>query len=556
MTTTALPAVPALERPALALRGAFAGTGDLLRLALRRDRVLLPVQLAVCALLFVSTLSSVSELYGTQEQRDTIQGMLATNPAFLVLLGPYENTGSVASTVSWRVGIFMVAVFGVLAVMAVVRHTRKEEQLGRLELVRAARVGSLAPLVTGLVVGAIFAVVSGALTAAVVWSQGPPDGAVALGAQVVGVGLAASGIAAVTAQVASSSRGANSLGVWIVIGGYLLRGGADVDPDALGWLHWVTPVGWAQQIDPYGANDYLPFLLCVALFVVGGLAAGWLTLHRDLGAGLIAERRGPAHSASLTSTSALVARLTRSSFVIWAVSVGVYMFFVGYLMATAGTMVTENEQFAQYVTAMGVQGSDIAAGFAALIMSWTAYAGAGYGVTVVQDIRTEEALGRTEAVLATRVSRTRYLVAWLAGAIGGAVLLLGLAGLALGAGNALASGTSWGDSIADGLGAAVVHLPAVLVVIGLTSALYGWFPRLVGLGWAVIAASFLVTLLGSLLDLPDAVVDLSPFAHAPAVPAVAWSDVDWAPLGWLLLVAAAFLTLALAGFRRRDVPIV
>ncbi|MFD7310907.1 ABC transporter permease [Promicromonospora sp. NPDC059942] len=556
MTATTLPAVPVLERPALALRGAFAGTGDLLRLALRRDRVLLPAQILVCVLLFVSTLSSVSELYGTQEQRDTIQATLVTNPAFLVLLGPYENTGSIASTVSWRVGIFMVAVFGVLAAMAVVRHTRKEEQLGRLELVRAARVGSLAPLVTGLVIGVIFSVVSGALTTAVVWSEGPSAGAVALGAQVAGIGLAAAGLAAVAAQVASSSRAANALGVWVVIGGYLLRGGADVDPDALGWLHWVSPVGWAQQIDPYGANDYGPFLLCAALFVVGGAAAGWLTLHRDLGAGLIAERRGPAHSTSLTSTGALMARLTRSSFVVWAVSIGVYMFFVGYLMATAGDLVTENEQFADYIAAMGVRGSDIAAGFAALIMSWTAYAGAGYGVTVVQDIRGEEALGRTEAVLATRTSRSGYLGAWLAGAVGGAILLLGVAGLALGAGNALASDTGWGESLGDGLGAAVVHVPAVLVVIGLTSALFGWFPRLVGLGWAVIAASFLVTLLGSLLDLPDAVVDLSPFAHAPAVPAVAWADVDRAPLGWLLLIAFALLTLAFAGFRRRDVPVV
>jgi ABC-2 type transport system permease protein len=556
MSATTLSGVHPLERPALALRGAFAGTGDLLRLALRRDRVLLPVQIAVCLLMFVTTLSSVSQVYGTQEQRDTMQVGLVANPAFQVLLGPYENTGSVASTVSWRIGIFMVSVFGVLAAMTVVRHTRKEEQLGRLELVRAGRVGSLAPLTVGLIVGVIFSVVSGALVSAVMWSEGPSDGAVALGAQVAAVGLAASGIAAVTAQLASSSRGANSLGVWIIIGGYLLRGGADLDTDELGWLHWVSPVGWAQQIDPYGADDYRPLLLCVALFVVGGLVATWLTLHRDLGAGLLAERRGPAHSASLTSTGALVARLTRSSFVIWAVSVGVYLFFVGYLMATAGDLVADNEQLADYMAGMGVRGSDMAAGFAALIISWVAYAGAGYGVTVVQDIRAEEALGRTEAVLATRTSRPGYLGAWLVGAIGGAILLLGIAGLALGTGNAVASDTGWADSLRDGLGAAVVHLPAVLVVIGLTSALFGWFPRLVGLGWAVIAASFLVTLLGSLLDLPDAVIDLSPFAHAPAIPAVAWADVDWTPLGWLLAIAVALFALAFVGFRRRDVPIV
>jgi ABC-2 type transport system permease protein len=98
--------------------------------------------------------------------------------------------------------------------------------------------------------------------------------------------------------------------------------------------------------------------------------------------------------------------------------------------------------------------------------------------------------------------------------------------------------------------AALAYHPAVLVVAGLVVAAFGILPsRAVAIVWTAVALFFLMAQLGPLLDLPQAVLDLSPFTHIPAVPA---ADVTTLPLVVLVAVAVALGFAGLAGFRRRD----
>ena len=52
-----------------------------------------------------------------------------------------------------------------------------------------------------------------------------------------------------------------------------------------------------------------------------------------------------------------------------------------------------------------------------------------------------------------------------------------------------------------------------------------------------------------MLSLPGWLTAVSPFEHTPQLPA---ADLTVAPLAILVAVAAALVTLGLAGFRRRD----
>ncbi|MEV7963586.1 ABC transporter permease [Oerskovia paurometabola] len=551
MTTLAssatAPAPSRVSAPPLSLRGAFAGTGALTRLALRRDRIVLPVYVVVVLLMVAVTYSSVATVYGTQAERDELAASMGTNSAFLALLGPLEHAGSVASTATWRVGLFMILVLGVLAVLTVVRHTRKEEETGRLELVRAARVGSLAPLATGVLVAAGMSVVTGASMAAMFVAQGA-DGAssVAFGLQFAALGLAATGIGGVCAQVATSSRTANTIGVLLLVAGYALRGVADID--SADWLHWVSPVGWVQEIDPFGANAWGPALLCLALFVACVAVAARLSLGRDLGAGLVQPRPGPAGSASLVSPLALATRLQLPGIVSWTLGVGAYCLLVGFLLDSVDDIAGSSPQMQQIIAQLGGAGA-LAQVFQVAIMGFVGIAAAAFAVTLVSRVHAEETSGRAELVLATGTSRTRYLTASVVLLVAGVVAVPLWAGIMMGLGHALVSG-GWADALGDAVGAGLVQVPAALVVAGLVLVLYAWRPRLVALGWGVVTVFLVVGQLGELFGLPQWVRDLSPFTHVPQVPLDPFS---LGPVLVLTAIAGTLVAVAYAGFRRRDV---
>jgi len=71
----------------------------------------------------------------------------------------------------------------------------------------------------------------------------------------------------------------------------------------------------------------------------------------------------------------------------------------------------------------------------------------------------------------------------------------------------------------------------------------------VGLSWGALAGCLIFGFLGSLLGLPQAVRDLSPFTHVPPVPA---AEVTATPLVWLAVIAVVVGAVGVVLFRRRD----
>jgi ABC-2 type transport system permease protein len=162
--------------------------------------------------------------------------------------------------------------------------------------------------------------------------------------------------------------------------------------------------------------------------------------------------------------------------------------------------------------------------------------------------RNEESTGRLEPVLATGLSRTRWLLAGLAVTTLGATAVLLSAGLGVGLAHALVSDDA--GAVLPLVGAALVYLPATLVVAGLAVALYGFVPEFAPAAWVVVGLYFVLGWLGGLLKPPGWLLDLSPFTHTPTVPA---EDVALTPLVVLVLVAMVAVATGLGGFRRRDI---
>jgi ABC-2 type transport system permease protein len=118
----------------------FAGTGQLSRLAFRRDgAVLLACVVGVAALLAI-TARDLKVLYPTAAGRLAVATRASANPALRFLLGRLNGT-SVGAFLAARWSVWGAAFAVLLTIFIVVRHTRGDEEAGRLELVGSAAVG-------------------------------------------------------------------------------------------------------------------------------------------------------------------------------------------------------------------------------------------------------------------------------------------------------------------------------------------------------------------------------------------------------------------------------
>jgi ABC-2 type transport system permease protein len=171
----------------------------------------------------------------------------------------------------------------------------------------------------------------------------------------------------------------------------------------------------------------------------------------------------------------------------------------------------------------------------------------GYALMATLRLRSEESAGRAEPLLATALPRPRWMGEHVGIVFVGSALVLAAAGAGTGVAYAVAIRDA--GQVVRLTGISLVYTPAVWVMVGLAAALFGLLPRATAAVWFALAACSFVGLFAQLLDLPQWVIDLSPFQHVPRVPATSF---DIVPIVVLTLVALALTAAGLVGFRRRD----
>jgi ABC-2 type transport system permease protein len=512
------------------------GVWPLVRLALRRDRVMIPIWIAALVGMSATSVLGTVGLYPDAASRIAASAGINDVPSIVALYGRIYDPSSLGALSMIKMDGLGTAFVAILCLLLVVRHTRAEEEAGRLELIGATVVGRHAALTAALIVSAGTSLVLGLVTALTLIATGlPAAGSFAFGAAWVGTGIAFAGIGALAAQLTRSARAANAIGVTALGAVYLLRAVGDTrGPE---WLSWLSPIGLSQQIRPFAGERWWVFLILAGVAAV--LSAGAYVLHgrRDLGTGLLPDRAGRAHASPLLhGPLGLAWRLHRGSVLGWAASFFVLGAVCGSIAHNLGGLATTPQVKALFEAMGGQQGLTNA--FIAAELSIGGIIAAAYGVQAAMRLHGEESLLHMETVLATGVSRIRWASNHTVVVVLGCTALLTAMGL--------------GASLTDGrllLGAALAQLPATLVLVGITVAAFGFLPRFSGLGWAALVAFLFIGELGPLLRLNHWVMDLSPFTHLPKLPGGA---VTVTPLVWLTVVAIGFGAAGLVAFRRRD----
>ncbi|MGZ4684244.1 MAG: ABC transporter permease [Oryzihumus sp.] len=534
--------------PAPARARAFTGTWPLVRLALRRDRVLIPVWLAVFVVLAGSTASSTLTLYPDIVSRRQIGVTINGNPAMVALYGKVLDISSAGAVALFKVNALGAALVAVLTMILLVRHTRAEEEAGRLELIGAGVVGRVAPLTAALAVTCGTAVTLGVLTGLSLVAAGlPVSGSLAFGLSWALTGVSFAAVAAVMAQLTTSPRGATGLTAAVLGATYLLRAVGDVS-DAHGprWASWLSPVGWAQQVRPFAGVRWWVFLVGALFTALATAGAYALVGRRDLGAGLLADRGGRAEATRwLASPFGLAIRLQRAVLLSWTAGFAVMGLIVGSLANSVQSFL-DTPGARDMITKLGGHAGLLDA-FFGTELSIVAIITAVFGIQSVLRLRAEETALHAEPLLATATGRRRWALSHVTVAALGSVWLLFVVGLTMGL--SAASTLNDYDQVGRLLGAALAQLPSVLVMIGIAVAAFGLVPRLVAASWALLVGFLLVGELGPLFQLDQRVMDVSPFAHTPRLPGGAFTAT---PLAWLTVVGVALVVLGLEAFRRRD----
>jgi ABC-2 type transport system permease protein len=161
--------------------------------------------------------------------------------------------------------------------------------------------------------------------------------------------------------------------------------------------------------------------------------------------------------------------------------------------------------------------------------------------------RSEEAHGYVDHLLVQPVSRSRWLLARLAF---GTLLVVGtslIAGLFAWIGAASQnSGVGLGQLLQAGLNVA----PPAVFVLGIGGLAFGAMPRLApAVAYGLVAWSFLVEFLASVIRSNHLLIDTSIFSHIAPAPA---ANPNWGATAWLVGLGVAAAVAGITVFDRRD----
>ncbi|MEU2613084.1 ABC transporter permease [Micromonospora sp. NPDC007271] len=524
------------------------GTRHLVRLILRRDRFVLPLWVLLLAVLPVTYAASFFELFPTAAARAAYVTGTARNPSIVALLGPVYGD-SVGALTAQRGG-FLLVVVALASLLTVIRHTRTEEEAGRRELLGGTVLGRYAGLTAALLVTYAADLLLGLLTVAGLVATGlPVAGSFAYGLATALTGVAFATIGGLAAQLTETAGGARGIAIAVLGAGFGLRLVGDTATHD--WPSWLSPLGWAPRVRAYEGERWWVLALPLAASVLLAAVAYPMSVRRDLGAGLLPPRLGPATAGrALAGPFGLAWRLHRGQILWWSVGFGLLGLILGGAAQAAGRSVEGNPQLEQIMARLG-GASGLADAYLGATLSLAGLAAAGYGVQAALRMRSEEAGGRAEPLLATGVHRSTWLLSHVVFALLGPVVVLAVTGLA--------AGLTYGLSVHDVpgelprmVGAGLAQVPAAWVLAGLAVLLYGLLPRLASVAWAALAVCVLLGQLGAVLELSQWLLDLSPFTHTPQVLRDSWSPT---PLWTLTVLALALAAAGLTAFRRRDTPI-
>ena len=535
------------------LKRLFSGTWALTRFILRRDRIRIPAWLLGVVGLTVLCVPLLANMFDSPEDLFVI-GEMMQNPAMIAMVGPVYgldnyHTGAMYTNMM----LVILALFaGAMNVFLVTRHTRQDEEQGRLEVAQSLPVGRLsglmATLITAVKVNLLMALLIGFGMAAFQVESMYLAPSLLFGFAMAAAGLTFAGATAVFCQLSSSNRTASGLALLFLLGAYMFRAMGDVSAEMLSLL---SPLGLISRAQIYVGNYLWPIFILLGAFLALGALALWLNKRRDLGQGLIPAKPGKAHGGRFFSSPlGLALRLCRPAVLGWGGILVLFGIMYGSIMNEMERFISGSEMLQAMFAAGAMDGVSYTEQFIGLLMVIMSVMATVPVLSLMIRVRSEEKQGLTEQILGASVCRPALFGSYFGIAIVSSVVFQFVAAFSFWGLAALVLDPA--PLLSTYLGAAMNYLPAMWVLLGLAALLIGFFPNRTGLVYAYLGASFFLVYIGSLAQLPEWTLLLSPFGHIPRLPL---EEQNFAPLILLTGIAAVLTILGFVGYRERDMKL-
>lgn len=527
----------------------FRNTRALMGLIWRRDRVRVPVWIISLVGITLAVAISFPELYPPGPERDILAETLK-NPAMTAMLGPGYGLDDyhIGAVMAHQMLLFSAVAVAIMNILLGIRHTRSDEEAGRIEVIRSLPVGKLAnagaAFLVLVIVNLILACVTG-LSLGILRLEGMDLAGSLLYGFTLGItGIFFAALTILIAQLTETARGGMGFSFAFLGISYLLRAVGDLGSEA---LSLISPLGLILRTKVYVQNTWWPIFLMAGASAIVILIAFRLNSMRDLEAGFIAARPG-ASSASpfLQSPLGLAFRLQRTTVIGWTAGMFVLGVSYGSIFGEIDAFFQTSEIFELLLPML--EGFSLTDQFTATLLAVMAMIGLIPVLLIMLRLKSEEQANRTEHLLARAVPRRRlmgsYLIISLIFAVVGQIVsVLGLW---------FASSAVLDDplSLASTLKAGLAYVPSMWIMLGLAALLVGFAPKLASLIWLYLGATFFVIYFGGLLQLPEWLSKLTPLGYVPNVPMEPMSP-SLASL--LVLTAFILIALGLTGYERRDI---
>ncbi|MBM7662967.1 ABC-2 type transport system permease protein [Bacillus mesophilus] len=526
----------------------FAQMGYLSRFILQQDR--LRLSLWIISLTFFTLIVPLSfkGLYSSQQERDAMAQTMA-NPAMTAMTGPANLNNYTLGVMTTHQMLLMTAtVVAIMSILLVTRHTRANEEDGRLEMLRALPTGRLSYLNAALLVLTVTCITLALISGFGLYILGIEsmnlEGSLLYGTALGATGLFFAGVTAVFAQLSDSSRGTIGYSIGALLIAYLFRAITDVSNET---LSWISPLAWVTKAKVYDDNNWWPIVFMILTSFVLYILANYLNAIRDVDRGFLPSKPGRKYaSIFLQSPIGLALRLQRVGMISWAIGMYVLGASYGSVLGDLETFFSDNEAMKQLLPP--VEGVSLIEQFIPMLMIVVSLLATIPPVMSMNKLRSEEKKERIVHLLAKNVSRTKLIGSYFMISIVNGFIMLSLAAFGL---------WSVGTTVVEGglsfemiVGAAISYYPATLVMISIAVLLIGIFPRFTSFIWLYVFYSFIVLYLGGLFQFPDWVGNISPYGHVPQTPI---EDFSLLPLILLSMVAMMLTAIGVIGFNKRDI---